>query len=407
MLKRYGIGWKVGSVCVRVWVFNMEELNELTKWLFQEGYDKEHYPDYVKPFNKYYGGFEYTLEAQRKLVFKTPCGLLVKGSHWNSGYMSFMGVDWCLENGNPTLNCPYKNPSCKKRHELLQGKTTNGRCMIVFCDCALTDESYDYEHSIDKVQDTIADKQGRLHEAFKKQHRHCTVQDCWHDEKAQWEFRYDPFVCATNHCEYCTALRQDMYPNVRGNVFYDLKITIEGGGEGLLKRDFDVEIIKGKRLFEKNISLSLAEIIAKSFQHEIQRKEEMQHHRELFFSEHHGRYFKCEVLNVRAEKRVSRDLEQDLKDIADGIAVTHESDLLASQKEVKHQRRIEAEQKKVKQLLNIVFEKGMENLTPMEQNRIKKFQRKGILTKYDIAETDENGKEQKQIQQIRFEGFGL
>lgn len=64
MLKRYGIGWKVGLVCVRVWVFNMEELNELTKRLFQEGYDKEHYPDYVKPFNQYYGGFEYTLEAQ-------------------------------------------------------------------------------------------------------------------------------------------------------------------------------------------------------------------------------------------------------------------------------------------------------------------------------------------------------
>ena len=109
----------------------------MTKRLFQEGYDKEHYPDYVKPFNQYYGGFEYTLEAQRNLVFKTPCGLLVKGIHWNSGHMSFMGVDWCLENGNPTLNCPYRNVSCKKRHELLQGITTNGRCMIVHCDCAL------------------------------------------------------------------------------------------------------------------------------------------------------------------------------------------------------------------------------------------------------------------------------
>lgn len=190
-------------------------------------------------------------------------------------------------------------------------------------------------------------------------------------------------------------------------MFYDLKVTREGGGEGLLKRDFDVEIVKGKRLFEKNISLSVAEIIAKSFQHKIQRKEEMRHHSDLFFNKYHGVYFELEVLNVRAEKRVSRDLEQDLKDIADGIAVTHESDLLASQKEVKHQRRIEAEQKKVKRLLNTIFEKGKENLTPVEQNCIEKFQRKGIITKYDIAEADENGKEQKQIQQIRFEGFEL
>lgn len=400
MLKRYEIGWKVGSVCVRVWVFNMEELNELTKRLFQEGYDEEHYPDYVKPFNKFYGGFEYTLEAQRKLVFKTPCGLLVKGSHWNSGYMSFMGVDWCLENGNPTLNCPYKNSSCKKRHELLQGITTNGRCMIVHCDCALTDEAYNYEHSIDKVQDMLTDKQRLLHEAFKKQHRHCPFQDYWNDENERWEFCYDPFICADNHCEYCTALRQDMHPNVKGNVFYDLKVTREGGGKGLLKRDFDVEIIKGKRLFEKNISLSVAEIIAKSFQHEIQRKEEMRHHSDLFFNKYHGVYFELEVLNVRAEKRVSRDLEEDLKDIADGIAVTHESDLLTSQKELKHQRRIEAEQKKVKRLLNTIFEKGLDNLNPTEKRRCEKFIRIGLLDWEEIETTDKNGKEQKQMKQI-------
>lgn len=139
----------------------MEELNELTKRLFKEGYDKEHYPEYVKPFNKWYGGFEYTVEAQRKLVFKTPCGLLVKGGYWNSGYMSYMGVDWCIENGNPTLNCPYSNAECTKRNELLKRITSYGRCMIVYCDCSLTDEAYDYERSIDKVKDTIEAKRQR------------------------------------------------------------------------------------------------------------------------------------------------------------------------------------------------------------------------------------------------------
>lgn len=386
----------------------MEELNELTKRLFQEGYDKEHYPDYVKPFNKFYGGFEYTLEAQRSLVFKTPCGLLVKGSHWKSGYMSFMGVDWCLENDNPTLNCPYGNTECTKRNKLLQGqKTAHGRCVIVFCDCALADETYDYEQSIDKVKDTIEVQREQLHKVFQKTNRHCLFQDYWHDENKRWEFRYDPFVCATNHCEYCTALRQDMYPNVRGNVFYDLKITREGGGEGLLKRDFDVEIVKGKRLFEKNISLSVAEIIAKSFQHKIQKKENMKHSTDLFFSEYHGIYFKCEVLNVRAEKRVSRDLEQDLKDIAEGIAIIHESDSIKELQTQKHARRESAKSKKVERILKMVFEKGIENLNRTDRNQIEKFQRQGILTKYDIAEADENGKAQKQIQQIRFEGFEL
>lgn len=378
----------------------MEELNELTKRLFKEGYDKEHYPEYVKPFNKWYGGFEYTVEAQRKLVFKTPCGLLVKGGYWNSGYMSYMGVDWCIENGNPTLNCPYSNADCTKRNELLKRITSYGRCMIVNCDCSLTDEAYDYERSIDKVKDTIEAERNILHDVFKKTHRYCVMQDYWSDGKKRWEFRYDPFICVTKHCGYCTALRKEMNPNIKGNVFYDLKITREGGGDGLLKRDFDVEIIKGKRLFEKNISLSIAEIIAKSFQHEIQRKENMRHHAELFFREHHGIYFKCEVLNVRAEKRVSRDLEQDLQDISEGISVTHESDVFASQKEQKHNRRVEAEQKKVKRLLKTVFEKGLDNLNPTEIRRCERFIHIGLLDWEEIEAADKNGKAQKEIQQI-------
>lgn len=377
----------------------MEELNELTKRLFKEGYDKEHYPEYVKPFNKFYGGFEYTVEAQRKLVFKTPCGLLVKGGYWNSGYMSYMGVDWCIENGNPTLNCPYSNAACTKRNALLQRTTTHGRCMIVYCDCSQTEEAYDYERSIDKVKDALEAERNLLHDEFKKTHRYCIMQDYWSDGNKRWEFRYDPFICATNRCGYCTALRKEMNQNIKGNVFYDLKITREGGGDGLLKQDFDVEIIKGKRLFEKNISLSVAEIIAKSFQCEIQRKEEMRHHSDLFFSEHHGRYFKCEVLNVRAEKRVSRDLEQDLKDIAEGFTVTHESDVLANQKEQKHNRRVEAEQKKVKRLLNTVFERGLDNLNPTEKRRCERFIRIGLLDWEEIEAADKNGKEQKQIQQ--------
>lgn len=378
----------------------MEELNELTKRLFKEGYDKEHYPDYVKPFNKWYGGFEYTVEAQRKLVFKTPCGLLVKGGYWNSGYMSYMGVDWCIENGNPTLNCPYSNAACTKRNALLQRTTTHGRCMIVYCDCSQTEEAYDYERSIDKVKDTLEAERNLLHDEFKKTHRYCIMQDYWSDRNKRWEFRYDPFICATNKCRYCTALRKEMNPNIKGNVFYDLKITREGGGDGLLKRDFDVEIIKGKRLFEKNISLSVAEIVAKSFQYEIQWKENMRHHSDLFFSEQNGRYFKCEVLNVRAEKRVSRDLEQDLKDISEGFTVTHESDVLANQKEQKHNRSVEAEQKKVKRLLNTVFERGLDNLNPTEIRRCERFIRIGLLDWKEIEAADKNGRAQKQIQQI-------
>ena len=378
----------------------MTELNELTKRLFTEGWTKENHPNWVKDFNKWYGGFEYTIEAQRKLVFETPCGLLVKGSHWNTGYMSYMGVDWTIENYNPTLNCPYRNDNCVKRHKLLQEKAHGtGRMKIVFCDCHLTSCAYDYEKSIDKILDEQEERKAQLHKEFTETHRSCPFQDSFNEIKGKWQLRYDPFTCATNICQYCSVLRRDL-SDKKGNVFYDLKTTRRGEDKGLFTQEYETQIIKGKRLFEKNINLTIAEIIAKSFKYKIREKVNMKYHAELFFNEYYGKYFKVEVLNVRAEKRVSRDLEQDLKDIAEGYTVSHESDLIAEEKEQKRIKRDETQNKKAERLIKTVFEKGYDRLNDTELRRLKKFTRNGLIDLKEINEADKNGKKQRQIQQL-------
>ena len=72
---------------------------------------------------------------------------------------------------------------------------------------------------------------------------------------------------------------------------------------------------------------------------------------------------KIEIINVRAERRVCRDLEQDLADIRKGILVVHESDQLKQKKEQKKERRkkrLERVQKKIEKI-------GYENLSGAEQ----------------------------------------
>ncbi len=378
----------------------MEKFNKLTKQLFAEGYTKENHPDWVKDFNKWYGGFEYTIKAQSKLVFETPCGLLVKGSHWNSGYMSYMGVDWTIENNNPTLNCPYRNDNCVKRHKLLQEKAHGtGHMKIVFCDCHLTSCAYDYEKSIDKVLDEQEERKAQLHKEFTETHRSCPFQDSFNEIKGKWELRYDPFICATNVCQYCSVLRRDL-SDKKGNVFYDLKTTRRGEDKGLLTQEYETQIIKSKRLFEKNINLTVAEIIAKYFKYKIREKVNMKYHAELFFSEHHGKYFKVEVLNVRAEKRVSRDLEQDLKDIAEGYTVLHESDAIKQNKADKHDHRVTAQEKKLDKLRKAVFEFGLSNIDTTVMIRLNKAIDKGLLSNSEINEIDKKGEAKRNITQL-------
>ena len=109
-----------------------KEYNELTKRLLAEGYTEENYPkDKVKIpcggqlpggglLKNLYGGFEYIRNNACSMVYKTGCGMFVLGKHVIDD-MGFMGVQWCHENDNPVVRCPFDRDRCHENDRRLHG----------------------------------------------------------------------------------------------------------------------------------------------------------------------------------------------------------------------------------------------------------------------------------------------
>ena len=60
------------------------------------------------------------------MVWETPCGLLAGGKHFLIGHMSYRGIDWTPENGNPVLSCPvFPSAPCPLQDPLLSSCRLN------------------------------------------------------------------------------------------------------------------------------------------------------------------------------------------------------------------------------------------------------------------------------------------
>lgn len=346
----------------------MDKLNKLTQRLFSEGYTKENYPDDVRPFDPFYGGFTYRRETLYRLVFETPCGLLVEGSHFVYGTMSFMGVDWMPENDNPVVTCPcFTNTPCKLNHFLLGER----RGEIRHCACHLTDRPYSYELSLEKAHAKVWEEADTLFEAFRlqKQGRACKHRSRYNRMEKQWRMFYDPIDCAREGlCSYCDVLQTELSPK-KGNVFYDVKISRTQKGFGLYPDETVVSIIKGKKLLDSSASLTLCEAIVQCCGTHIQEREENRSFRERFFAP----TYTVEVQNIRAERRETRDLLQDLRDAAEGIEIVHAGDMMKAAAQRKRERRQAAQKKKIARLERLILEKGLDGLEKVDWRRSQKL----------------------------------
>lgn len=355
----------------------MGEYNLLTQRLLAEGYTAENYPDYVRlpggcwgkePLRNIYGGFEYTYQYRSQMVFKTKCGLLVKGSSF-IGSMSYMGILWIPENDNPVVNCPYRKDSCDLRNPVLGGVHGGGLLKLFQCDCHQTDEPYDYEKSIDKVRDDENGKKRRKYEAFvKSRNGHVCQWHAYYNEwTREWSHDYDPMVCS----KYCLNIGKTCdFTNLpisrkKGNVFYDVKISYIRNDGTLFDGEEVVKIQKGVRLFETAKSMTICEAAVRKCRQEIVDKAKNKWDREIFL---YG--WKVEVLNIRAEYRESRDLMQDLEDIRNGIQIVHASDLDRQEKEEKKERRLQAQQKKIERLEKKILDVGYHSLEEYSIDKI-------------------------------------
>ena len=313
-------------------------MNELTKRLYAEGWTREHHPNYV-----YWGdweSFSYKWEFALGLVWQTPCGLYVDGRSVALADTSYMGVDYCPENGNPLLRCPYNRKDCKFIPDGLKSK-------FPWCPCHLVEGPYDYEQSAEKAaHDTDCRRQKQYMEITGGQYCACVV-GCNGFNGGLVEVKYDVDQCICCGCrnEFCSIRKQSR--NLKKvNIFYDVRRTFITR-VGIIE-DTRTELTKGVKVFPHPVARTDAEIWLATKKaefdpikdkHIIPPRLNNEDRRMEFFSKHHRTWpgydyfeFHYQVENIRIEARETRNLLQDLRDVADGLTVVHDSDLKAASK---------------------------------------------------------------------------
>lgn len=375
------------------------EYNLLTQHLLAKGYTAENHPDFVTidryynkadPLDNFDGGFVFKRSWVYERTFKTPCGIQCKGISCHTGSMSYMGIEWTFENDMAIINCPYDKAVCGLKHEYLQGNAN----MRFWCNVHMVDEEYQYERSVEQAlklhEDEIRKK--RIIFEQEKNGRVCFNHMFFDRDLQEWKMRFNLDQCVMSKCiGYCPILGRPL-DSKKGNVYYDIKRTyrrydLDGT---LFEGQVDTEIIKGNRVFDSPMSMDICRNYVKLCKDRLIWMVNMKHHAELYFAEYHGRVFKLEVLNIRAEQKESRDLMQDLQDIREGIRIVHESDLKNENKANKRERRKQAQEKKIQKLEKKLIEVGYENLEEYSLDRIHADK---WLTEDRIAELEEMRKQ--------------
>ena len=335
-------------------------MNELTKRLFADGWTEDHHPDHV--FWAFIQGFRYKWEYERELVWKTPCGLFVSGWSVGCSDTSYGGIDYIPENNNPLILCPYKKKTCEHIPEGLRGK-------YPLCPCHMTEETYDKDHSAEAIE---KDRAKRYHEQYMEitggSYCICVVDNNGY-EGGLVCIDYDVEKCISYGCqnEHC-VIRKQPRDLTKVNIFYDVRRT-EITRKGFLE-DTKVTVTKGEKVFQRPVARTDADIWLKLKKAEftplnnatvIDGRKTPEDRQMEYFSKIYRIWpgydyfeFRYEVENIRIEKKESRDLLQDLRDIEEGLTVVHASDLQKAAKAAKKERRAKAREEKEAKLKQMI-----------------------------------------------------
>lgn len=316
-----------------------EELNDLTRRLYAQGYTRDNFPDTVC-WNDWQN-FGYKWETMLQFTWETPCGLLIEGGSdvgrgFNIGDCWFQNVWYCPENDNPLLRCPYQRKGCEHVPPGLK---------LIMCPCHQTKKPYNYENSVEKIESEQAKKAHKQYmELTGGAYCACVVGSNGY-EGGWYEVKYNVEQCIRQDCKNpVCAIRKQLRNLKKVNIFYDVCrtwITRIGFLE-----EKKVEVTKGVKLFEHPVAQTDAEIWLKIKEHAksplnnyavIEHpKKTMDDRRQEYFSHMHRHYdhrydyfeFHYEVENIRIARSEQRSLLQDLRDAAEGIEVVHDIDRL-------------------------------------------------------------------------------
>ncbi len=355
-------------VCARARGYEMDandwndHKNALSTRLIAQGYTRDSHPDNVHWTS--FMEFEYTEEYRRTLTFKLPCGLLTRYGGINgavhSGSMSYMGIDWTIENDCAAASCPYRKGclTCDARPVLLRNLT------VPTCTARITDEPYDYEHSAEKASENEDERICALQkvmltalakEVHARGEKFCPHHAKWIDCEERYTYNYDPWFCKDSFCRNERCLISGVNDGFKnGYVLYDVYETIVRRDGSLLDGDVTTIAHKGMKLWDKPVRMAVCEQVARLCYDDILRTVQGKRifHSNLFFEEYHwkDKRYTLRVENIHATQKIGRDLEQDLKDLQDGVRVVHESDL---QKEKAAQKKQNKEKRRESKLRSI------------------------------------------------------
>lgn len=318
-------------------------MNDLTKRLLAEGYDKDHPPEYARWSD--WKDFEYTHAALLEMLWEAPCGLIQKGCGYEHG--SHLGVDYCPENDNPRFGCPhYDEVPCPHRFN------TN----LMGWNCAFHQivRDYDYEISVEKIRDEWERIQSKAWQEAISGYGYCNCLK-WDRKSRKYLPRFDVSKCIAIGCknEVC-AITKKQRNLQKVNIYYDI-LRVWRYQKGLLEST-EKKLEKGIRVFKTAITRSDAEIWLKQHGEEkFAPKQTSADRRDQFFSERHGKEgfgeytlfeFTLTAQNIRIDVREHRDLKQDLADITEGFEVVHASDLKKQKEQEKRDRKIKRQEAK-------------------------------------------------------------
>lgn len=181
------------------------EQNQLTRDLYAAGYTREDHPSFV--YWSDWQNFGYLFEALLKFTWETPCGLLVDGkSDLGRGLAcsdaSFQGIDYCPENDNPLLRCPYERKDCP--HSI-------SGFPVPLCPCHTTGKRYSFEQSAEKVETERSERQHRQYMEITGGVYCACVVGCNGYEGGRVEVKYDVEQCIRCRCQnpVCVIRKQE------------------------------------------------------------------------------------------------------------------------------------------------------------------------------------------------------
>lgn len=363
----------------------MTEYNKLTRRLLSEGYTAQNHPKYVKvagghigqgdALNNIYGGFEYTQAYRDERVYSTPCGLLCKG---RAAFDITCGEYFCHENDNPIIQCPKALGGCQQKPEQL--RKGNNWCVVT-----PTEKPYKPEGSCEELQrQREAWKQAEKQKYIQEHPRHCKNHLRWDEEENRWIFQYDPLgACRTCGCSggrFCPVLGRELRPD-KGNIYFDIESECpDRSKDGTFFEGERIHsIITGNQYFDKPELLDICEAALKSQKDHIMYLIKTNKLPKLFgawtlFQAELGKIdFSWSVKNMRAEKRIARDLEQDLKDIDEGVLVRNAAEEEKLRKQEKKERLAKAKSKREASAEKMIIQRGLLNMNASERKRATKL----------------------------------